>query len=73
MKSVPHWQWFMAFYFLMVAVPTYMAHLQFKKKVLLNKKFTNIALYFICVVGTAFAMHFITMMLYFKFIFTNHS
>ena len=73
MKSVPHWQWFMALYFLLVAVPTYTAHVQFKKKILLNKSSSNIAIYCIGVLGTAFAMHFITMMIYFKFIFTNHS
>lgn len=72
MKNVPHWQWFMVLYFMLVAVPVYIAHVQLKKKLLVNKTLQNILYYFMAVIATAFVMHFITMLLYYKFIFSNH-
>ena len=69
MANVPHWQWLILLYFLIVAIPVMLVHLRLKKKVLENKTPLNLLLYFILVTGTAFLMHFIAMYLYFKFIF----
>ncbi len=71
MKNVPYWQWFIVLYFVLVAVPVYIAHVQLKKKLLANKTALNILYYFIAVIATAFVMHFITMLVYYKFIFPN--
>ncbi len=69
MQNVPHWQWLMLLYFLLVAVPVMLVHSILKKRVLSHKTPLNLLIYFAAVTGTAFAMHFITMWLYFKFIF----
>jgi hypothetical protein len=70
MQNVPHWQWFMVIYFLAVAIPVYLAHVQLKKKLLVNKTGRNVVFYFLAVAATAFTMHFLTMLVYFKFIFS---
>jgi hypothetical protein len=69
MKHVPHWQLLMLIYFILVAAPVMIVHSLLKKKVLANKTPLNLLLYFAGVVGTAFLMHFITMLLYFEFLF----
>jgi hypothetical protein len=69
MKNVPHWQLLMILYFILVAVPVMLVHTWTKKKVLGNKTPLNLLIYFAAVVGTAFLMHFISMLLYFKFLF----
>lgn len=71
MEKVPNWEWLMVLYFLIVTVPVMLVHGWLKKRVLLNKSVANLFLYFAAVVGTAFLMHFVTMWLYFKFLF-NH-
>ena len=71
MKNVPHWQLLLLLYFVLVAVPVYIAHLWFKKKVLINRTYKNLLLYAALLIAIAFLMNFICMVLYFKFIFTN--
>lgn len=73
MRDVPHWKWFMLLYFIMVAVPVLIVHFKIKKRLLENKTPVNLLIYFVAVTGTAFLMHFITMYLYFKFIFAYKS
>lgn len=70
MKNVPHWQLLMVIYFILVAVPVYILHLYLKKNILKNRTFLNLMLYFGAVVGCAFLMNFITLVLYYKFIFS---
>jgi apolipoprotein N-acyltransferase len=69
MKNVPHWQLFMLIYFALVAVPVMVVHYWMKKKVLAQKTALNLLLYFAAVVGAAFLMHFLVMLLYFEFLF----
>jgi hypothetical protein len=69
MQNVPHWQWLMVIYFLLVGIPVMLVHMKVKKRVLEDKTPLNLLIYFACVTGMAFLMHFITMLLYFKFIF----
>jgi len=54
----------------MVAVPVMIVHSMLKKKVLENKTILNLLIYFASVIATAFIMHFITIWLYFEFIFS---
>jgi predicted permease len=69
MKNVPHWQLLMIIYFIAIGVPVMMVHSYSKTKLLENKTTRNLLLYFIAVVGTAFLMHFLYMLVYFKFFF----
>ncbi|TDH27885.1 hypothetical protein EXU57_05315 [Segetibacter sp. 3557_3] len=69
MKDVPHWQWLMVMYFLLVAIPVYMVHAQLKKRAFANRNFTNLLLYFVGVFLSAFVLHGFTMWLYFTFFF----
>jgi predicted permease len=69
MKNVPHWQWLMVVYFVLVAVPVMIVHSLLKKRLLADKTCLNFIIYFTAVVGTAFFMHFLAMWLYFKFMF----
>lgn len=71
MQNVPHWRLFMLIYFVLVAVPVIIVHIWFRKRLLVNKTALNLALYFAAVMGAAFLMHFITMLLYFKFLFPH--
>jgi hypothetical protein len=71
MENVPHWRLFMLIYFVVVAIPVIIVHIWFRKKVQVNKTALNLLLYFAAVIGTAFLMHFITMFLYFKFLFPH--
>lgn len=70
MKNVPHWQWLMMIYFVLVAIPVMLVHFKMKKRVLENKTPINLLLYFATVAGAAFLMHLVTMYIYYKFIFT---
>ena len=70
MENVPNWQWLIMIYFLLVAVPVMLVHFKMKNLVLENKTALNLLVYFVVVVGTAFLMHFVTMYIYYKFIFT---
>jgi hypothetical protein len=70
MRDVPHWQWFILLYFLLVAIPVMIVHFKVRKLVLQNKTPLNLVIYFAAVTGVAFLMHFIAMYLYFKFIYT---
>jgi|GEM_PF-7039510 len=72
MKNVPHWQWLMVLYLLLVGIPVYIVHVQLKKKLLANRTPLNILFYFITVIATAFIMNFTVMFVYYKFIFPNH-
>lgn len=69
MNNVPHWQWLMVIYFVLVAVPVWLVHSALKQRLLASKTVLNLLLYFVSVTGVAFIMHFITMWLYFSFIF----
>jgi hypothetical protein len=69
MKNVPHWRLFMVIYFLLVAIPVLLVHFKLKKKLLANNTNKDKLCYCLGVVGAAVAMHFITMFIYFKFIF----
>lgn len=71
MKNVPHWQLLMLIYFVLVAVPVYLLHLYLKKSILKNRTFLNLFLYFVAVVGSAFIMNFVTLIVYYKFIFLH--
>jgi hypothetical protein len=73
MNQVPHWQWLMVLYFVLVAIPVYIVHSQLKPRLLRERSLSNLAIYFISVVGTAFLMHFASMWLYFKFLFQHKS
>jgi len=70
MKQVPHWQLLMLIYFILVAIPVMLVHYRLRKKVLAHKTLQNLLVYFVTVTATAFVMHFITMFLYYKFLFT---
>jgi len=69
MNNVPHFHWLFLLYLVLVAAPVMIVHSFMKKWVLQNKTFSNLLIYFTSVIATAFAMHFITMWLYFEFIF----
>jgi hypothetical protein len=69
MKNIPHWQLFMLIYFILVAAPVMMVHYWLKKRVLAERTALNLLLYFAAVIGTAFLMHFITMLIYFQLLF----
>ena len=69
MKNVPHSQLLLLLYFVMVAIPVLGVHIWLKKKVLANKNFKNLLIYFIAIMGIAFIMNFVCMNLYYKFIF----
>ncbi|MCE3282451.1 MAG: hypothetical protein K0Q66_1188 [Chitinophagaceae bacterium] len=73
MQQVPHWQWLMVLYFALVAIPVFFVHAKLKPRLLQDKSFRNLAIYFGAIVGTAFLMHFATMWLYFKFVFLHKS
>jgi hypothetical protein len=70
MTRIPHWQWLMLSYFILVAVPVFWVHLKLKKRVLANRTFLNFIAYFIAVIATALIMNSFTMWLYFTFFFT---
>ncbi len=69
MKNVPHWQWLILIYFIAVAIPVYAVHAYLKKKLLQNKTASNLLLYFIAVIATAFIMNFGVMWAYYQFMF----
>ena len=69
MNNVPHWQWLLLIYFLLVAIPVFAVHILLKKKLLNKKTFTNLLLYFVLVIGTAVLMHLFSIWFYFTFIF----
>lgn len=69
MKNVPHWQWLMLLYFVVVALPVMLVHSRMKKTVLQRKTLLNLLVYFIAVAATAFLMHALAMWAYFRFIF----
>jgi hypothetical protein len=69
MKNVPHWQPFVIFYLVIVAVPVYFVHIFLKKRAYANRTFGNLLLYFAGVIGLAFVMHSLCMWLYFSFFF----
>ena len=69
MKNVPHWQLLLLLYFVMVAIPVYGVHVWIKQKVLNNKTFKNLLIYFVGVICVAFLMNFICMNIYYKFFF----
>jgi DNA-binding transcriptional regulator of glucitol operon len=70
MKNVPHWQWLIALYLFMVAVPVFYVHAILKRRALTHRTFANLLLYFVGVIGTGFLLHNIAMYIYFTFFFT---
>ena len=73
MNNVPHWQWLILLYFIIVAVPVLIVHFKVKKLLLQHKTFRNLIIYFLAVTVTAFITSFIAMFLYYKFIFAYKS
>lgn len=71
MKHVPHWQWLLAIYFVLVAVPVYWVHVKAKQKLLSNKNWQNIVAYFSLVIGVGVLMNFLTMFFYYQFLFAQ--
>ncbi len=71
MEYVPHWQWLVVLYFLIVAIPVWLIHSKLRTILIANRNFKALLIYFFAVVGTAFLMHFIAMFLYFRLIFTR--
>ncbi|HEX8461239.1 MAG TPA: hypothetical protein VF623_07410 [Segetibacter sp.] len=69
MKNVPHWQWLVLVYLLIVGVPVFLMHNLLKKRALSDRTFGNLFLYFIGVVGTGFILHYACIWLYFTFVF----
>jgi hypothetical protein len=69
LKDIPHWQLLVIFYLTLVAIPVYFIHIFLKKRAYANRTFSNLLLYFVGVVGTAFLMHSLCMWLYFSFFF----
>jgi len=69
MKNVPHWQWFVFMYFILVAIPVYLVHSSLKKRAYANRTFGNLILYFIGVLAAGYVMHSICMWAYFTFFF----
>jgi len=71
MKHVPHWQWLITIYFILVAVPVYWVHVKAKQKLLSNKSWQNILLYFTLVIGVGVLMNFLVMFFYYRFLFVK--
>lgn len=71
MQGVPHWQLFMLIYLLAVGVPVMLVHYKIRKRIQAERTTKSLLLYFAAVLGTALIMHFITMIIYFKFLFTH--
>jgi len=69
MKNVPHWQWFVLLYLLLVAIPVYLVHSFLKSRAYANRTFGNLILYFISVLATGYLMHSVCMWLYFTIFF----
>ncbi|WP_207492572.1 hypothetical protein [Aridibaculum aurantiacum] len=69
MKNVPHWQWLVLIYLILVAVPVYFVHNKLKARAYANRTFGNLLLYFFGVIATAYLMHALSMWLYFSFFF----
>jgi hypothetical protein len=72
MKNVPHLPWLIGLYILLVAVPVYFVYIKLKRRLMADKTALNLLFYFVGLTATAFIMHFITLAIYFKFIFPNH-
>jgi hypothetical protein len=70
MKNVPHWQWLVVIYLIVVALPVLTVHQFFKKRALANRTFGNLLIYFVSVLGSAFLLHSVAMYFYFTFFFT---
>ena len=69
MKNIPHWQWLLTGYFLLVALPVYLLHLKLRARAYEHRTFLNLFIYFMVVLGSAFLLHSFTMWLYFTFFF----
>jgi hypothetical protein len=69
MKNVPHWQWFVLLYLILVAIPVYSVHTVLKKKAYSNPVFGNLIIYFIGVLAAGFITHSLCTWLYFTFFF----
>lgn len=69
MKNVPHWQWLVLLYMVVVALPVMLAHGALKKRLLEQKTMLNLLLYFVAILAVAFLAHLLAMWAYFSFIF----
>ncbi len=69
MHGVPHWQLFMIIYLLAVGIPVMIVHYNIRKKIQAERTTKSLLMYFAAVLGTALIMHFIMMIIYFKFLF----
>jgi hypothetical protein len=69
MQIIPYWKGLVVAYFLLVAIPVYYVHSILKQRAYANRSFSNLLLYFIGVLASAFVMHSVCMWLYFTFFF----
>ncbi len=69
MQNIPHWQLLLLLYIVIVAIPVYWVHMLLKMKLLSKKSVKNLFVYCIAVTVTAFLMNYITMLVYYKFLF----
>jgi hypothetical protein len=69
MKQVPHWQWLVILYLVVVGIPVFLVHAYLKKRAFANRTFANMFLYFIGVIGTGYIMHSACIWFYFTFFF----